>query len=398
MVVDPFKKYGLKRCINAATCLTRLGGSIVDPRILKAMNEASSAFINIPELQQWAGREIAKATSAEAGLPTAGAVNSLILAAAACIMRGTELEKHDPLQPETWSDIIQRLPAHTEGLRTEFVVQKCNRSSYDYAVECAGGKMLEIGSESGTKIADLEEVFDVEKTAAYYYTVRNSKKGLPLDTIINVAHSHGAPVIVDAAPELRPKKILSLYPAKGADLVIYSGGKHLGGPNNTGILTGRADLIKLAHLQAYPFDGIGRAAKMSRETIVGLVEAIHIFQQRDDAAWMREMEAKARSIADRLSGINGVETGLVYEYTVEEGERMTPFAYLKLDETKTSVTLRQIHRDLKQGEPCIETLLEPAFLIPDYKDKVTFNPEYLLSGDDEVIIKRVREILTGKGM
>ena len=105
---NPYKKFGLRRVINAATCLTRLGGSIAHPEVFKAMEDASKSFVQIPELQAWAGKKIAKATGAEAGLPTAGANNALMLAAAACIMKGTELEEHDPLKPESWSRITLR--------------------------------------------------------------------------------------------------------------------------------------------------------------------------------------------------------------------------------------------------------------------------------------------------
>ena len=387
-MTDPFRRYGLRRVVNAATCLTRLGGSTPHPKVMEAMAEASRAFIHIPVLQRWAGGEIAKATGAEAGLPTAGAVNGIMLACAACIMRGTELEGHDPLEPETWSHLSGRLPLDTEGLRTEFVAQRVNRYSYDFAVAATGGRIVETEATAEALVA----AYDPDRTAAYYYTVRGGK-GVPLETVMEVAHSRGVPVIVDAAPDLRPKSILTYYTGKGADLVVFSGGKHLGGPNNTGLLCGRADLMKLAHLQAYPFDGIGRAAKMSKETIVGLVEALWLYLGRDDDASFRRFEEECRGIADRLNEVPGVTAGVTYEYTIDEGLPMTPFAYLELDEARTGVTLSQLHRDLKKGDPPIETLLEPSFLIPDYRHRITINPEYLLEGDDDLIIKRVKDIL-----
>ncbi|MCW4048854.1 MAG: aminotransferase class V-fold PLP-dependent enzyme [Candidatus Bathyarchaeota archaeon] len=387
-MADPYEKHGLKRVINAAACLTRLGGSKPDPRVFKAMEEASRAFIQIPVLQKWAGERIAEATGAEAGLPTAGAVNSLVLAAAACMMKGTELGNYDPLGGEKWSHINKKLPLDTEGLRTEFIVQKPNRNSYDYAVSIAGGRMREI---EPTREA-LDMAYDSENTAAYYHTVRGGR-GMPLETVIEVAHSHGVPVIVDAAPDLRPKSMLKYYTGMGADLVVFSGGKHLGGPNNSGILAGKADLIKLAHLQAYPFDGIGRAAKVSRETIMGLVEALRIYVERDDDAAFKQWEDQCKVIVEKLEAIPGVEAGLVYETTIDEGLPMTPFAYITVDESETGVSLRELHSRLKEGDIIIETLYEPGFLIKDYKNKITINPEYLLEGDDEIIVTRVKEIL-----
>jgi seryl-tRNA(Sec) selenium transferase len=114
-IYNPYKKYGLRRVINGATCLTRLGGSIAHPDVFNAMKDASKSFVQIPELQVWAGKKIAEATGAEAGLPTAGANNALMLAAAACIMKNTELEKYDPLKPETWSHITLRSSKRITG-------------------------------------------------------------------------------------------------------------------------------------------------------------------------------------------------------------------------------------------------------------------------------------------
>ena len=392
-VYNPYEKHGLKRVINAATCLTRLGGSMAHPEVFDAMEDASKSFVQIPELQAWAGRKIAEATGAEAGLPTAGANNALMLAAAACMMRGTELEEHDPLEPETWSKIILRLPAHTEGLKTEFIVQKNDRNIYDHAVECAGGRLVEAGTEDGTTEEELDDAFDPERTAAYYYTVRSAKDSLPLETVVRVAHSHGVPVIVDAAAELPPRRKLTQYVEEGADLVIFSGGKHIGGPNNSGILAGRKDLIKLAHLQAYPFHGVGRASKMSRETIVGFVRALELYLEKDEEGHYNLWKETAERMAGRLGDIPGVETGITHHKTVEEEAPMAPLCYLELDEEAVGMGGRELVRTLRDGDPSIETLYEPSFLLEKYEGKVTINPQYMLEGDADIVVARIREIL-----
>jgi len=395
-VYNPYKKYGLRRVINAATCLTRLGGSLTHPEVFDAKKDASKSFVQIPELQAWAGRKIAEATGAEAGLPTAGANNALMLAAAACMMKGTELEEHDPLEPETWSHIILRLPAHTEGLKTEFIVQKNDRNIYDHAVECAGGRLVEAGTEEGTTEEALNEAFDPEKTAAYYYTVRSAKNSLPLEKLVRVAHEHGVPVIVDAAAELPPRRKLTQYIEEGADLVIFSGGKHISGPNNSGILAGRKDLIKLAHLQAYPFHGVGRASKMSRETIVGFVKALELYLVKDEEVHYNRWKEKAEGMAGQLGDIPGVTTGVTHHKTVEEEASMTPLCYLELDEEAVGMSGRELVRTLRDGDPSIETLYEPRFLLEKYEGKVTINPQYMLEGDADIVVSRIREILMEK--
>ncbi len=389
---DPYEKYGLKRVINAATSLTLLGGSMPHPDVFKAMEDASKAFVSIPVLQQWAGERIAVAFGAEAGLPTAGAVNALILAVASCMMKGTDLEDHDPLGPRIWNHLVQRLPMHTEGLKTEFIVQGVNRNVYDHAVECAGAALVEAGSREEITARDLSEAFNEDRTAGYYYTVTASRGKLPIKKVAEVAHDHGVPLIVDAAPSLTHKAIPRGILEAGADLVVFSGGKQMGGPNNSGILIGRRDLVKLAHLQAYPFDGIGRASKMSRETIAGLIKALEIFMEREDDAYYRALEEKTRELSTRLDEIPGITSGVLMEPTVVGGLIASSYAYIELDE-KAGISLKGLHTALLEGYPSIRTLHEPYFVTPEAKDRITLKAEYLLEGDNEIILDRITKII-----
>jgi len=362
------------------------------PDVFEAMEDASKAFVSIPVLQRWAGERIAEAFGAEAGLPTAGAVNALILAVAACIMKGTELEDHDPLGPRTWTHLIHKIPLRTEGLKTEFVVQGVNRNVYDHAVECAGARLVEAGSRESTTKSDLHEAFDEGRTAGYYYTVTTARGKLPIDDVAEVAHDYGVPLIVDAAASLTHEAIPQGILAAGADLVIFSGGKQMGGPNNSGILIGRRDLVKLAHLQSYPFDGIGRASKMSRETIVGLVKALEIFMERDDDAYYRDLEKKTRKFSSRLDETLGITSGVIMEPSVV-GDLVPPsYTYIELDDA-AGISLKGIHTALQEGTPSIRTLHEPYFVTPDAKDRILLKAEYLLDGDKEIILKRIAQIL-----
>jgi len=386
---DPYKKLGIRRVINAATSLTRLGGSIADPTVYRAMEEASKSFVQIPELQHWAGKKIAEATGAEAGHPTAGASNAITLAAAACIMKGTELENYDPLELETWGHVAKKLPAHTEGLKTEFIVQRTNRNVYDHAVEFAGGKIVEVDPTEEA----LNKAYKKDKTAGYYYTVRSGADALPLPKIVEIAHGHGAPVIVDAAAELPPRKHLKRYINEGADLVIFSGGKTIAAPNNSGILTGRADLIKLAHLQSYPFHGVGRASKMSRETLVGFVTALRLYLDKDEEKTFKEWQKKAKWITDQLKTVPGVTAGLDAQSTVEEDEPMVPVSYIKLDPAVTGITGAELSKRLRDGDPSIEALYEPGFMLKDAKDKLMINPQYLDDEDTKTVVDTIKAIL-----
>jgi L-seryl-tRNA(Ser) seleniumtransferase len=387
---NPFEKYGIRRVINAATSATNLGGSIPDPEVFRAMEDSSKSFVVITELQAWAGKKIAEATGAKAGLPVASACNGLTLGAAACIMKGTELEEYDPLVRGRWSHISMRLPMHTEGLGTEFIVQRECRNAYDYSVECAGGRFVEVDS---TKEA-LDAAYDSERTAGYYFTARGARNGLSIEDVVEVAHANGSYVVVDAAAENPPKMKLRYYIERGADLVSYSGGKHIRGPNNSGLLAGRADLIKLAHLQSYPFSGVGRGSKMSRETIVGLVKALEIYLASDEEAEFQEWLHHVEYFVDELGAIPGVEAGITYQRIVETGEPMAPFCFLKLDEGVCGVSGRELVSRLQGGDPKIHTLWEPRFLLgPDCEGMMALNPEYMLEGEHEVVVKAIKETL-----
>jgi L-seryl-tRNA(Ser) seleniumtransferase len=392
-VYNPYKKIGLRRVINAATCLTRLGGSIAHPDVFEAMKDASMSFVQIPELQAWAGEKIAAATGAEAGLPTAGANNALMLAAAACIMRNTELGKYDPLDLETWSSITLRVPAHLEGLPSEFIVQRNNRFIYDHAVECVGGRFVEVGGDEGATAEELSEAFDCERTAAYYYTVRSAASSSPLASIIEVAHRNGVPVIVDAAAELPPRTKLTQYVEMGADLVIFSGGKYLGGPNNSGILAGRKDLIKLAHLQAYPFHGVGRASKLSRETIVGFVKALEIYLGKDEESEYEKWMVKAERLAEEIDKIPGVDASIGFHKTIEEEIPMAPVCIMELS-GNFSISAKEVVETLRDGDPSIEVLLEPGFLLHEPEGKIAVNPEFMLEGDADIVIDEITKLLS----
>jgi L-seryl-tRNA(Ser) seleniumtransferase len=288
-----------------------------------------------------------------------------------------------------WSHITMRLPLHTEGLRTEFIVQRTNRNSYDYSVELAGGRFKEV---EPTEEA-LLEAYDPERTAAYYYTARNLRGSLPLEKVIEIAKVNKVPVIVDAAAEVPPRRKLRMYMEKGADLVSYSGGKHLAGPNNSGLLAGRADLIKLAHLQSYPFNGVGRASKMSRETIVGLVEALWIYLGHDEKEAFNGWVRWAEYFRDELSRFPGVSAELVYQRAVEDGEPMAPFCAISLDESVTGVSGKALVSRLKEGEPVVYVIYEPEFLLGPCPGKITVNPQYMLEGEHSLVVEKIKQIL-----
>ena len=320
------EELGLRPVINAAGPLTRMGGHRLAPEVAEAMAEAARAHLPIDELQERAGAAIAAATGAEAGYVTSGASAGLVLGTAACVAG------LDPV-------LMDRLP-DTSGMRNEVVVQREHRNAYDHAIRQVGVTFVEVGY-LGFPGAGLTYGWQVEaalgpRTAAVAHPVQHAPGAVPLPEVAAIAHRHGIPVIVDAAAALPPVDNLRRFIREGADLVAFSGGKAIMGPQASGILAGRADLIRSVALQHQDMDvhprtwryralidcgelpgpphhGIGRPMKVGKEGIVGLLAALRRFLAHDHAADLRRYRAILGHVAARLEGVGGVETRLVPE-------------------------------------------------------------------------------------
>src|SRR3954469_9986113 len=252
------ERLGVPTLINAASWLTSLGGSLMAPAVLEAMQEASAHFVDMAALNRIAGERVASATGAEAGLVTAGASAALVLQAAACLTGA------DPAA-------AARLP-DAPPERREIIIQKAHRNRYDGAWRLAGAKLVEIGIARTTADWELEGAIGPRTAAVAYVEQPFLRQPLALGRIVQIAHAHGVPVIVDAAAEVPPVGNLRRHTAEGADLVAYSGGKGIGGPQASGLLCGRRDLIEAVWEHALNYDsphaGIGRPMKASKESIV----------------------------------------------------------------------------------------------------------------------------------
>lgn len=313
---------GVPRIINAYGTNTRLSAGMMAPEILAAMAEAARSTMEMHGLQAAASRVIAEATGAEAGIVTAGASAALLLGAAACMAR---------LDPGA----MNRLP-DTTGLPNEFVVVRSQRNMYDRALTVAGGRIVEVGipdrvSGPGVRDASPWEIADAitSRTAAIYWLAGASSEP-PLPAVARVARERNLPVLVDAAAQLPPTENLRRFLDEGADLVCFSGGKAIGGPQASGILAGRRDLVSsalvqmldldlhetdfvapvefapLAQMRGLPHHGVGRSCKVGKEEIVGLLAALRRFVADDPAArtagWTARLEAVART-AGEIPGV-----------------------------------------------------------------------------------------------
>jgi D-glucosaminate-6-phosphate ammonia-lyase len=371
-----YARLGVRRVIHGAGTTTRYGGSLMRPETIDAMREAAQTLVNIDELNEAAGARIARLLGAEAALVTAGSAAGLVLQAAACITGD------DPA-------LIARLPDVT-GLRHEFVIQRAHRFSYDQCYRVPGGVLVEIGLARRTQAHELESAIG-PRTAGVVYLVSpfTSPPGiLPFEEVCRIAHARGVPVLVDAASMIPPRDNLFRFLRGGADLAIVSGGKGLRGPQSTGILAGRRDLIRAATLNASPNQAIGRAAKTSKEEIIGVLTALELFLAGDEKAEMEACRAVAASIVDALGDIPGVRA-VVEQDAVN---RVIPHAVIYFEPSWTGPSGRTVQLALAAGDPPIYVQQGPHQ--GGYGDEIAVDPINLQPGDAEIVTRRLREELT----
>ena len=370
------------------------------PEVLEAMAEASRSYVRIEDLQEAAGRVIAEVTGAESGYVTSGAAAGLLLGTAACIA-GLDLQK------------MERLPdTSVPGTKCEVVVHRAHRNSYDHAVRTAGARFVEIGhfghpTPGPTRPYELEQAIN-ERTAMVFWETMGDPEALgvlSLAETARIAHQHGVPVLVDAAAALPPASNLRQFIADGADLVAFSGGKALGGPQASGILAGRADLIRSVALQHQdmdvhprtwtwrhlieegkvpgpPWQGIGRPCKVGREEVMGLLVALRRFVERDHEAEVTRWQRLAHHMAEGLSGIPGVRA----EY--RDAGRRGGSVQVTLDEPQLGLSAFDVINRLSDGDPIVAVQQGGAD-----QGRFTLGTMCLGDGEDEVVVRRIREVL-----
>ena len=371
-----YNRLGVKRIINAASWITVYGGSIMSPAVVQAMDDASHWFVDMHELNEKAGNIIATLTGAEAGLVTAGSAAGMVLEAAAT-MAG-----NDPAK-------IWQLP-DTSNMKNEIILHRAHRVNYDHSFRAAGAMLVEIGNASTTQEWELENAIN-ENTAAVAYIFGPRRGGaIPLRRTVEIAHQHDIPVIVDAAAMLPPLENLSRFIEEGADLVSFSGGKGVMGPQSTGILAGRADLIEAAYANGAPNSvSVGRAAKVCKEEIAGLITALEIFVDTDFEAVNANWRAKCVHVVDELKEIPGLRVELEEARPDHlEGGSNFAKAVIHFDQDWNGPNIEDINQMLFDGDPGVRVGLS------DIGDALAVYPVALQPGEEEILAARLKEVLT----
>ncbi|HYK89091.1 MAG TPA: aminotransferase class V-fold PLP-dependent enzyme [Acidobacteriota bacterium] len=362
-----YGRLGIRPLINAAGTYTALSACTMPREVAQAMEEASRSHVAIAELHEAVGKRIASLTGAEAALVTAGAANSLSLATAACVA-GKDPER------------IRRIP-DTTGMKNEVILQKTHKFGYDHAIRAAGARLVEVETRE-----QLQNAVG-DKTAMMFFLNYAEPNGqVKRKEFVEIAKNRGIPTLLDAAADLPPAVRLSEYVRMGFDLVAFSGGKGLRGPQCSGLLLGRKELVEAAYLNGSPHsDSLERGAKVGKEEIVGLWTAVELFVKKDHEAEWREWESRVRDIAKTLEGVRGVKT----ESFVPQIANESPHLRVSWDERLLPLKNQEAVKRLRDGEPRIEVR-------PSAGDKPVLEIAVwmLQPGEHRVVARRVRQVLS----
>jgi len=368
-----YASLGVRPLINAGGAYTILGGSILSPTVRSAMDAANHRFIDMKELLESSGRIIAEMLDAEAAYVTAGAAASLALSVAACLTLD---------QP----DYLERLP-HTDGIPNEVLVQANSRQKYDHVLTVPGAHIVEVGDAKGLTAEQLRDALGPQ-TAAVHYFAQSKSPGTPsIETVVEVAHAAGKPVIVDAAGLTYPIDNLRRFHRAGADLVCYAG-KYFDAPQSTGLIVGRKDLVELVAINGFVgFETsgtltIGRPMKVDRQEIAGAVVALREWLAMDHEARFARYGERIDSILAAVRGVPGLTAKRISAIeepppTVRDGVRLEFASEIHAAEAETA---------LLEGEPGI--------FVRRNGSAFNLSVAFMNDGEAEVVARRLREILS----
>jgi L-seryl-tRNA(Ser) seleniumtransferase len=363
---DIYARLGVRTLINAKGTYTYLTGSLLPPGVAQAVEEATHHYVYLVELQQKAGEKLAEMLGVEAALVTSGAAGAIMLGTAACVA-GKDPEK------------IKRLPDLT-GLKSEVVIQKTHRNAFDHAARNVGVRLVEVETAE-----ELENALS-EKTAMMYFLNAAQRQGkIGLEQWVEAGKRHSVPTFNDAAADVPPVSHLSEYNKLGFDLVAFSGGKGLRGPQCAGLLLGRKDLVEAAMLNNNPNeDTIGRPSKVGKEEILGMFAAVERYVNLDHDAEWKDWERRVAAMDKIISSVPGVHTG----HFVPDVANHVPHLYLQWDETALGITRADCCQQLREGEPSIEVLQD------DYPYGMAVTPFMMKPGEELLVARRIKEVLS----
>ena len=352
-----YTRVGVRPLINGRGTWTYLCGSLELPEARRAAEEASQYFVDLFELQAGVGRHLAKLAGAESAMVTSGSAGAMASATAGCIA-GTDAKN------------VWQLP-DTTGLKSE-VIMMGGRSAFDSAIRLVGGKLV-----IANTVADLQPAI-TPQTAMVYTTWRDER----IESILKITKPAGVPVLLDDAGGIPPFDSFTRYAKIGVDLFCFSGGKGLSGPQCSGVLLGRKDLIDAALANSNPWEGaVCRPMKVGKEEIMGIVAAIEYWSRADPAALNKEWQSRVERIRKLVATVPGVTTNIA----TPPDENSYPTLTVTWDEKRFGLTVAQCDQQLREGEPRIEVLTNsnPSGVL----DRITDNDPNRQRGEDPNVLQ-----------
>ncbi len=380
---DYYSKLNLRPFINAAGTYTYLTASIMPPEVRADVNRAALSPVNLIDLQKAAGEYLAKKLHCEAALVSDGAASAMTLSTAACITRGRQRA-------------IVNVPSDMCDLPNEVLIQKAHRYEYDHAIRCCGVKMVEVET-----LEDYDRAFNPRTAMAHFFNAAQGGQ-ISREDWVGIAHKHGVPASNDAAADVPPKSRLWEYTQMGFDLVQFSGGKGLRGPQNSGLLLGRKDLVEAAAMNNNPYsDTVGRGMKVSKEQIIGLVAAVDWFLDQGETEMRGEFQKRAELIAAAVEKIPSVKAQIF----VPPVANNVPHLLITYDMTRLKISAKDVQAELLQGTPSIA--LNPATgsengglmkgVVPG-PNGIVVGVWMMQPGEDSIVARRLHEVLSKAGV
>lgn len=362
---DYFRELGLKPFINAAGTYTAMTSSIMPAEVRDAWEYASQHYVHLTKLQDAVGARIAELTGAEGAMVTSGAAGALTVGSAG-VLTGTDPEK------------IRSLP-DVSGMKSEVITQKTHRFGYDHAVRSTGIRMVEIDSAE-----DLDRAVNAKTAMMLFFNDANERGQIRDVDWVRLGKKHGIPTFNDCAADVPPVENLTKYVKMGFDLVAFSGGKGMMGPQSAGLLLGRKDLVEAARMNTSPFsDTLARGMKVNKEEMLAMMVAVEHYMKRDHAADLREWNRRCDAIASAAKKVKTVESEIIIPPIANH----VPHLALRWDASAVKIAPPAVKKMLAEGEPAIEA--SPM----TNNEQLVFGVWMMQPGDAEKVARRVETIL-----
>jgi uncharacterized pyridoxal phosphate-dependent enzyme len=363
---DYFRELGVRPFINAAGTFTDMTASLMPPEVMAAINYASQHYVYLNDLHDKVGERIASLVRAEAAMVTSGAASALTLGTAA-VLTGTDRQK------------ITDLPNLPD--EKECIIQKSHRFGYDHAVRNCGLTLVEVETSD-----ELERAIGGKTAMMLFFNANNNVGQIKDAEFAQLGKKHKIPTMNDCAADVPPVENLWKYTAMGFDLVAFSGGKGIRGPQSAGLLLGRKDLIEAARLNGPPnSNSIGRGMKVNKEEMLGMLVALQLYLDKDHEAEWRAFEKRAETIRKGVAAVPGITA----EVFVPDIANHVPHVRISWNAEEKKMTPVDAVRVLREGEPSIG--VRPG------RDGFDVGVWMMRPGEEVIVAKRLRQVLTGNG-